>query len=80
MIHQYCTKGQKLAVQGRLTQRSWESPEGKRSIVELAIETFQFLSNPKSADYQSAEQSASAGSDYGRYEPGPIPDDDDLPF
>ncbi|MBR33282.1 MAG: single-stranded DNA-binding protein [Spirochaetaceae bacterium] len=43
IIQQYCQKGKQIAVEGRLTQRSWDSPEGKRSIVEVTVENMQLL-------------------------------------
>ena len=46
IIAQYVAKGHKLAVEGRLQQRSWDDQDGKkRSKVEVVVENFQFLEN-----------------------------------
>jgi single-strand DNA-binding protein len=76
LIAQYVKKGDRLAVSGRLQQRSWETPGGeKRYAVEVVVENFQFL------------QQRPAGS--GQQEPPPPPQnfdqaspfrDDDVPF
>ena len=40
----YLTKGRQVAVDGRLDQRSWETPEGaKRSKVEIIADTVMFI-------------------------------------
>ncbi|MCP4133320.1 MAG: single-stranded DNA-binding protein, partial [bacterium] len=45
LIVQYCKKGQRIGVEGRLQQRSWEDQQGnKRSTVEIVVENVQFLS------------------------------------
>lgn len=50
LIHEYCGKGQQLAIEGRLQQRSWEDTNGaKRSTVEIVVENCQFLSKPSGA-------------------------------
>lgn len=44
LIVQYCKKGQRLGIEGRLQQRSWEDQDGKkRSTVEIVVENCQFL-------------------------------------
>ena len=44
IIAQYTAKGHKIAVEGRLTQRSWTDQEGnKKSRMEVVVENFQFL-------------------------------------
>ncbi|MBU43460.1 MAG: single-stranded DNA-binding protein [Spirochaetaceae bacterium] len=57
IIQQYCQKGKQIAVEGRLTQRSWDSPEGKRSIVEVTVENMQLLG--------SAQGGGNGGSGFG---------------
>ena len=45
LIAQYCKKGQRIGIEGRLEQRSWDDQSGnKRSTVEIITENFQFLS------------------------------------
>jgi single-strand DNA-binding protein len=44
IIVQYCKKGNRIGIEGRLQQRSWEDQAGnKRSTVEVVTENFQFL-------------------------------------
>jgi len=75
-ITNYCKKGSKLFIEGRLTYRSWEGQDGqKRYTTEIVAETYVILD-------QSTEGT-------GRGEPIPPPpppeglgpqDDDDVPF
>ena len=48
IINQYCQKGKQLLVDGRLRQNTWDSPEGKRSRVEIVVENFQLLGGNQS--------------------------------
>lgn len=89
VIEQYCKKGQRIGVEGRLRQRSWEDQDGnKRSVVEVVVENFQFLSS------RNEMQASPGGSSYANNEP-PRPEadsysgsdfsdtpfvDDDIPF
>lgn len=44
IIYQHTHKGSKLAIEGRLQQRSWkDQSEQTRSVVEIVVENFQFL-------------------------------------
>jgi single-strand DNA-binding protein len=44
VIAQYCKKGQRIGIEGRLQQRSWQDSSGqKRNTVEVVVENFQFL-------------------------------------
>lgn len=44
VVGQYLKKGSRVAVTGRLTQRSYETQEGdKRSVVEIMANTIDFL-------------------------------------
>lgn len=44
VIVEYCKKGKRVAVEGRLQQNRWEDPDGKkRSKVEIVTENVQFL-------------------------------------
>jgi len=50
LIVQYCKKGHRIGIEGRLQQRSWEDTNGnKRSTVEIVCENVQFLT-PKGKD------------------------------
>jgi single-strand DNA-binding protein len=47
-LQKYVTKGQPLFVDGRLTFRQWDGPDGKkRSKLEVTVAQFQFLGSPK---------------------------------
>ena len=81
VIAQYCKKGQRIAIEGRLQQRSWDDQSGnKRSTVEVVVENFQFLSGKEEGSRQPDRQDSQ---DY-----GPPPqvggegsfNDDDIPF
>ena len=45
-ISKYVHKGDKIAVEGRLQQRSWEKDGQKHSTVEVVIDNVQFLGTP----------------------------------
>jgi single-strand DNA-binding protein len=85
IITEYCKKGQKIAVEGRLQQRRWEDQDkNKKSKIELVIENFQFLSGKSSGDETSQPRTAAAGdtsSDYGssNFDDNPF-SDDEIPF
>jgi len=72
LITQYCQKGSKVAIEGRLQQRSWDAQDGsKRTAIEVVVENVQFLS-------QNPER-GSAGSYVPFPEESPF-SDDDIPF
>jgi single-strand DNA-binding protein len=48
IIAQYMHKGDRICIEGRLQQRTWEKDGQKHSTVEIVVEGFQFL-NSKSA-------------------------------
>jgi single-strand DNA-binding protein len=44
IMTQYCKKGNRIGIEGRLQQRKWDDQNGnKRSTVEVVVENFQFL-------------------------------------
>ena len=56
VIAQYCKKGSKLGIEGRLQQRSWQDQNGqKRNTVEIVVENFQFLSGGQQTEGQGAQ-------------------------
>ena len=76
VIVQYCKKGQRIGVEGRLQQRSWEDQNGnKRSTVEVIVDNFQFLT-PKGSETEVPVDIPSASNDV---ENNPF-SDDDIPF
>jgi single-strand DNA-binding protein len=63
-VHRYMSRGRRVAIDGRLDWREWETSEGvKRQAVEIVAESVQFLdgrgdhgdSNGSSGDEDSAE-------------------------
>lgn len=78
-ISQYCKKGQRIGIEGRLQQRSWDDQNGqKRSSVEVVVENFQFLSPKQGQESPHAEipqQQAETG-----YEPENPFSDEEIPF
>ncbi len=78
VIVEYCKKGQRIGIEGRLQQRSWEDQDGnKRSTVEVVIENFQFLT-PKGggtdASYEETSTASAPDMDNNPFS------DDDIPF
>jgi len=64
-VAQYLQKGSRVAVEGSLRQRTYETGEGqRRSVVEIAARTIDFLDN------------RSSGQEKGEYERP----EDDIPF
>ena len=44
IIAQYCKKGHRIAIEGRLQQRSWDDQSGnKRTAAEIVVENFNFI-------------------------------------
>ncbi len=55
VIAEYCKKGQRIGIEGRLQQRSWDDQEGnKRQTVEIVVDNFQFLSGPRESGGDSS--------------------------
>ena len=83
VINEYCKKGQKIAVEGRLQQSRWDDQDGKkRSKVEIVIENFQFLEGKSEGQKEeSADKKVESGFNGkpARFEENPF-SDDDIPF
>ena len=55
VIAQHCKKGQRIGIEGRLQQRSWQDQNGqKRNTVEIVVENFQFLTNMNTQSQDTA--------------------------
>jgi single-strand DNA-binding protein len=83
VITQYCKKGQRIAVEGRLQSRSWDDQSGnKRKVVEIVVESFQFLTaKPGAAEGGETAESAPGPGFAGNQEGGEGSfSDDDIPF
>lgn len=88
IITEYCKKGHRIAVEGRLQQSRWDDQDGKkRSKVELVIENFQFLTGKEQGGEYSSEprsKTSEPNNDFGgsgssNFEENPF-SDDDIPF
>lgn len=90
VIAQHCKKGQRIGIEGRLQQRSWQDQSGaKRNTVEIVVENFQFLSaGPGQGDSPSIPMgSDEAPIPSAQYYPSPDAEstpqhfsDEDIPF
>lgn len=86
-IAKYCVKGQQIAVDGRLQQRTWTDKQGnKRSSVDIVIDAFQFLAKPKGGG-QAKNEPEHAKNEPEQTPPLPewddpslIPPGEDVPF
>lgn len=55
-LAQYNTKGNKIAVSGKIVQRSYENKDGeKRSIIEVLVDKLVFLTQKKAAEITETE-------------------------
>ena len=71
VISQYCTKGKKIAVEGRIQTRSYDANDGtKRYVTEVVVNSMEFC------DSKGGGASTTNG---GAYAGTPVPDDD-IPF
>ena len=72
IIGQYVTKGQKIAVEGRIQTRSYDANDGsKRYVTEVVVNSMEFC-----------ESRRDTGSSTGRADeyPGAVVPDSDIPF
>jgi len=77
-IAEYCKKGDRFGVEGRLEQRSWDDSEGnKRYSTELIVENFQFLQGKREGAVSGGQEVNNAPpANYGE---NPF-SDNDIPF
>ena len=84
VIAEYCKKGQRIGIEGRLQQRSWDDQEGKkRQTVEIVVDNFQFLSAPSEGGggggKSSPDMPPAPSSDQAPSTDNPF-SDEDIPF
>jgi single-strand DNA-binding protein len=81
VIAEYCKKGQRIGIEGRLQQRSWDDQEGKkRQTVEIVVDNFQFLSPPRESGGEAvAESPSSSTQEHSPNTENPF-SDEDIPF
>jgi single-strand DNA-binding protein len=74
-ITQYLQKGAKVAIEGKLRYRSWESQQGeKRSKVEVVIDEIEFMSS------RGEGGGGGAGRTFAAPATPDLPSDDEIPF
>jgi len=80
IIAQYCKKGHRILLEGRIQQRSWQDKDGNnRSTVEVGVERFQFLESVKREDGAAGEPEAPPP-DFDECSPAGSFSDADIPF
>lgn len=88
IIQQYCKKGKQIAIEGRLKQDTWETPEGKKaSRIRIVVENFQLLGSKddsSSGSSVSSSPTSAGGNSYPSspeyYNAAADGGDDDIPF
>lgn len=82
-LSKYCSKGSKIAVSGRITQRSYDAKDGtKRYVIEVVADNFngiEFLNKSNSAGESNSNTGNSEYDSNSNWEGTPI-DDGDMPF
>jgi single-strand DNA-binding protein len=69
VIKDYCQKGHRVGITGRLQQRSWKDQNEKiHSLVEIVVENIQFLNSAKPENLNQAPDELN------------LPEGEDLPF
>ncbi len=78
ILAEYCQKGRRIAIEGRLQQRRWEDKDGnKKSKIEIVTDNIQFLdgkSTDQAVSNASAEAPVTAGANENPFS------DDNIPF
>jgi len=84
LISEYCRKGHRLAIRGRLQQRSWEDTNGaKRYAVEIVVEECQFLElkgNGATEQGDGVKRGPGVPDDVPSFREATPFTDDDIPF
>ena len=82
IIAEYCKKGHRIAIEGRLQQRSWDDRDGKKcSKIEVVIDNFQFLESKQENTGASAHKGSILEGEIVKSADLDNPfSDDDIPF
>ena len=80
-FHQYCQKGHKIAIEGKLQLDQWQDKDGaKRSKHSISVESFEFLepkgSQPQQDEYPAHQIPGVSDKPQNRQ----IDEDDGIPF
>lgn len=80
IISQYAKKGSRIAIEGRLQQRTWQDKDGNnRSVIEIVVDNFQFLDSKKQSSDNSGYDHSQPTYQAGGENPTVV-DDSDIPF
>ncbi|MFH0974754.1 MAG: single-stranded DNA-binding protein [Spirochaetota bacterium] len=75
IVSEYCQKGRRIAIEGRLQQRRWDDQEGnKKSKIEIVTDNVQFLDGKSASDSHSADVPQPVGASENPFS------DDNIPF
>lgn len=78
IFKQYTSKGKQIAIEGRLQQSVWDTPDGKKaSKVRIVVDTMQLLGSSAGKD-QGLVEHQTVPDQFDDYSSGQI--DDDIPF
>ena len=70
VISQYCTKGKKIAAEGRIQTRSYDAQDGsKHYVTEIVVQSMEFCDSKGGQQLSNSKEFAGA----------PVPDED-IPF
>ena len=75
VISQYCTKGKKIAVEGRIQTRSYEQDGNKRYVTEVVVQSMEFCDSKG-----GGTSSAAPPEQQGMFEGSRAVADSDIPF
>lgn len=79
LLSKYCSKGQKIAVDGYLTSRKWiDKNQNNRTSFEVICNNITFCGAPVSKSRENLPEAAQAAPDADDFTP--VIDDGDLPF
>jgi single-strand DNA-binding protein len=80
VIAEYCKKGKRIGIEGRLQQRSWDDQDGKkRQVVEIVVDNFQFLDAPGGSGKETPIDAPSSSHEPSSNADNPF-SDEDIPF
>ena len=85
LVSEFCRKGSPVLIEGELVFNSWEDRDGnKRNQVEVNARRIQFLERrgQDSSSGNDSKESSSSVPDSNKHDsaPGPMAQDDDIPF
>lgn len=75
VISQYCTKGKKIAVEGRIQTRSYEKDGRKTYVTEVVVNSMEFCDSKG-----GGTSSATSPEQQGMFEGSTAVSDEDIPF